>query len=127
MIKIPEALQKKYNLLLMNSNISQDQYGHCKKWLWYCLDFCKKYSHAYADAKSLLLFLEKLQKKKQTPFQQSQAKMAVQLYYSGIERPDSPSRNLISLDKIHEDIKRFEPKTIDEPWRIAVDSIKNEI
>ena len=40
----------------------------------YYLDFCKKYSHAYADAKSLLLFLEKLQKKKQTPFQQSQAK-----------------------------------------------------
>lgn len=63
MIKVPEALQKKYNLLLMNSDIAQDQYGPCKKWLRFYLDFCKKYSHAYADAKSLLLFLEKLQKK----------------------------------------------------------------
>jgi len=58
MIKVPEALQKKYNLLLMNSDIAQDQYGHCKKWLRYYLDFCKKYSHAYADPKSLLMFLE---------------------------------------------------------------------
>ena len=127
MIKVPEALQKKYNLLLMNSDIAQDQYGPCKKWLRFYLNFCKKYSHAYADAKSLLLFLEKLQKKKQTPSQQSQAKKAVELYYSGIEKTDSPSENSIPLDKIHEDIKRFESKTIEDPWRIAVNSIKNEI
>lgn len=93
MIKLPEALQKKYILLLMNSDIAPDQYAHCKKWLRYYLDFCKKYSHAYADPNSLLLFLEKLQKKKQTPSQQSQAKMAVELYYSGIEKPGSPSGN----------------------------------
>ncbi len=127
MIKIPEALQKKYNLLLMNSDISQDQYGHCKKWLWYYLDFCKKYSHAYADPKSLLLFLEKLQKKEQTPSQQFQAKMAVELYYSGIKEPDSPSGASISQPKVHEGIKKFESKEIEDPWRIAVDAIKNEI
>ena len=127
MIKIPEALQKKYNLLLMNSDISLDQYGHCKKWLRYYLDFCKKYSHSYTDTKSLLLFLEKLKAKNQTLSQQSQAKMAVELYYSGIEKPESPAENSVSHDEIHEDIKMFDFKAIDDPWSIAVDSLKNEI
>jgi site-specific recombinase XerD len=127
MIKVPEALQKKYNLLLMNSDIAQDQYGHCKKWLRYYLDFCKKYSHAYADPKSLLMFLEKLREKNQAPFHQAQAKMAVELYYSGIKKSGTPSESPISLHKIHEGIKRFESKAVDDPWLIAVNSIKNEI
>jgi len=127
MIKVPEALQKKYNLLLMNSEIAPDQYGPCKKWLRYYLDFCKTYTHAYADAKSLLLFLEKLNEKKQTLSQQSQAKKAVKLYYSGIEKSKRPSKSLVSLNEIHEEIKSFDSKAIGDPWRIAVDSIKNEI
>ena len=56
MIKVPAALQKKYHMLLMNSEISQDQYIHCKKWLRFYLDFCKKYAHSYTDKKSLLFF-----------------------------------------------------------------------
>ena len=127
MIKIPEALQKKYNLLLMNSDISPDQYSHCKKWLRYYLDFCKKYTHPYTDSKSLLLFIEKLKKKKQDLSQQSQAKKAVELYYSGIEKPESPAENSVSHDEIHEEIKMFDSKAIDDPWSIAVDSLKNEI
>ncbi|MBU1196336.1 MAG: integron integrase [Proteobacteria bacterium] len=127
MIKVPEALQKKYNLLLVNSDVSPDQYVHCKKWLRYYLDFCKKYSHPYADAKSLLLFLEKLKGKNQTVSQQAQAKTAVELYYSGIEKAKSPLEHTVPLDEIHEDIKMFDSKETDDPWRIAVDSIKNEI
>jgi len=30
MIKVPEALQKKYNLLLMNSEVSPGQYAYCQ-------------------------------------------------------------------------------------------------
>jgi integron integrase len=127
MIKVPEALQKKYNLLLMNSDISPDQYGHSKKWLRYYLDFCKKYSQEYAEAKSLLLFLEKLKKKNQTLSQQSQAKKAVELYYSGIEKPAGPSKNLIPLQEIHEDIKMFDSKADSDPWVLAVNGIKDEI
>jgi hypothetical protein len=120
MIKIPEALQKKYNLLLMNSDIALDQYSHCKKWLRYYLDFCKKYAHSYTDTKSLLLFLEKLKAKNQTLSQQSQAKSAVELYYSGIEKPESLPELPVSHDEIHEDIKMFDSEAIDDPWFIAV-------
>ena len=107
MIKVPEALQKKYNLLLMNSDIALDQYVHCKKWLRYYLDFCKKYSHSYTDAKSLFLFVEKLKQKAQTPSQQSQAKKAVELYYSGVEKSESVSEITVSDPDICEEIKPF--------------------
>ena len=127
MIKVPEALQKKYNLLLINSDIAPDQYGHCKKWLRYYLDFCKNYTHSYTDSKSLLLFLEKLKGKKQTLSQQSQAKEAVELYYSGIKKTENPPENAVSLHGIHEEIELFDSKAIDDPWHIALDAIKNEI
>ncbi len=128
MIKVPEALQKKYSLLLMNSDIEPDQYVHCNKWLRYYLDFCKKYAYAYAESKSLLLFLEKLRGKNQIPSRQAQAKWAVELYYSGIvksvNRPDLP---VSYHDEVHEELKIFEPAASDDSWCIAVESIKNEI
>ena len=127
MIKVPEALQKKYNLLLMNSDIAPDQYSHCKKWLRFYLDFCRKYAHSYTDAKSLLFFLEKLKEKKQTPSQQSQAKKAVELYYSGIEKLESSPEHPVSHTGVREDIKVFDSKAKADPWYIAIDSIKNEI
>jgi integron integrase len=127
MIQVPKALIKKYNLLLINSEIAPDQYTHCKKWLRYYLDFCKKYAQSYTDSKSLFLFLEKLKEKKQTPLQQSQAKKAVELYYSGIEKSESSLKNVVSIHEIHEDIKLFDPKADNDPWVLAVDGIKNEI
>jgi len=127
MIKVPEALQKKYNLLLMNSDIAPDQYSHCKKWLRFYLDFCRKYTHSYTDTKSLLLFLKKLKGKKQTSSQQFQAKKAVELYYSGIEKSESSSEHPVSHQGVCEDIKVFDSKAKADPWYIAIDSIKNEI
>ncbi len=126
MIKIPEVLQKKYDLLLINSDIAPDQYGHCKKWLRYYLDFCKKYTHPYAKIKSLFLFLEKLKEKKQTLLQQSQAKKAVELYYSGIEKSESPFED-VPLHEIHEDIKLLDSKADKNPWVLAIEEIENEI
>ncbi len=127
MIKIPEALQKKYNLLLMNSDIAPDQYSHCKKWLRYYLDFCQKYTHSYADPNSLLLFIEKLEGKNQTSFQQSQAKKAVELYYSGIERSEVSKESQVSYHGVCEGKNVFDSEVKAAPWDIAVDCVKNEI
>ncbi len=127
MIKIPEALQKKYSLLLANSDITPDQYSHCKKWLRYYLDFCKKYAHSYTDAKSLLLFLKKLEIKQQTPSQRSQAKKAVQLYYSGIERSKNPPDPQIFPPGVCENMITYDSTVEAAPWVIAINSIKNEI
>jgi len=127
MIKVPAALQKKYHMLLMNSEISQDQYVHCKKWLRFYLDFCKKYAHSYTDKKSLLFFLEKLRTKNQTPSQRMQAEKAVELYYSGIDKPAVLTKSPIPLHKVSENIKAFDSKSENDPWGIALKSIKNEI
>ena len=39
MVKLPEALLKKYDLLLIKNDIYSREYGYYKKWLQYCLDF----------------------------------------------------------------------------------------
>jgi len=91
----------------MKSDITLDQYGHCKKWLRYYLDFCKKYTHSYTDSKSLLLFLEKLKRKKQTPAQRAQAKKAVELYYAGVEQSKSPPKGPVAQQVINDHIERF--------------------
>ncbi len=127
MIQVPKALIKKYNLLLVNSDIPPGQYSHCKKWLRFYLDFCKKYAHSYTDSKSLLLFLEKLKEKKQTPSQRSQAKKAVTLYYSGIEKSQDATNSKDFHHKIREDIRSFELTVDTDPWVMVVDGIKNEI
>ena len=127
MIQVPKALIAKYNLLLVNSDISPDQYAHCRKWLRFYLDFCKKYGHSYTDSKSLLLFLEKLKEKKQTLPQRSQAEKAVVLYFSGIEKPEKAKASQDSRHQVHEEIKAYDSKVEADPWVLAVDGIKNEI
>ncbi len=127
MIKVPEALQKKYNRLLMNSEIAPDQYNYYKKWLRYYLDFCRKYTHSYTDSKSLLFFLKKLKAKQQTLSQQLQAKKAVELYYSGIKKSDNSKESTVLLHGVCENIKKFDPETKNDPWYMALEAIKNEI
>ncbi len=51
------------------------------KWLRYYLDFCAKYHFSEQSPQSLPHFLQKLESKKQTKDQQSEAKKAVELYY----------------------------------------------
>ena len=63
MLKVPETLQKKYSRLLINSEFAPVQYGNCRKWLRYYLDFCKKCDYAYAEPKNLGLFIGKLKEK----------------------------------------------------------------
>jgi len=62
MLKVPAALLKKYDRLLVNSDVPPLEYESYKKWLRYYLDFCKKYQHEYTNSKSLHLFINKLKK-----------------------------------------------------------------
>ena len=95
MIKTPEGLQKKYSVLLINSDVSPDLYKHFRKWLRYYLDFCQKYQQPYADENSLLLFLEKLKQKNQPADQRDQAQKAIQLYYSGLDQQNDPQTGIV--------------------------------
>ena len=117
MLKIPEALQKKYSRLLLNSDFSPGQYAHCRKWLRYYLDFCKKYHHPYVAPESLDRFLEKLREKRQGNEQRAQARKAVELYYSGIEKSqDAPVLQVCETQKGY-----------GQPWDKALEGLKNEI
>lgn len=121
MLNIPEALQKKYNRLLIQKEISADNHSDYKKWLRFYLDFCKKYQHPYADSKSLSLFLTKLEGKKQTDYQQTQAKQAVLLYYSGI------GHKTVTTDPVGERVESFKAKGVQSPWKMALKSLADEI
>ena len=127
MIEKPDALQKKYMILLMNSDIPISEYADYKKWLRYYLEFCKKYQHADVDSKSLSLFIKKLKEKKQPSSQQSLAAKAVELYYSGIDQKG----NGLEVKGVHqeacEDTSVFTSTCGDEPWDTAMKAIENEI
>ncbi|MBU2455193.1 MAG: integron integrase [Proteobacteria bacterium] len=127
MLKVPLQLQKKYDRLLMNSNVPLSEYSGYKKWLRFYLDFCKKYQHAYIDPQSLSLFINKLKEKNQKDSLRSQAQKAVELYYSGIEKSAGPQKEIVSTDKIHEDVNAFEIKKEKDPWSFAVEALNNEI
>jgi integron integrase len=126
MIKIPEALQKKYSVLLTNSDVPPDHYMHFRKWLRYYLDFCQKYQHPYADENSLLLFLDKLQQKNQPADQCDQAQKAVRLYYSGLGRENDPQTGIVQ-NNVAEAGRSFDIEQPTSPWSGAMESLKNEI
>ena len=124
MLKLPEALLKKYNSLLIKNDIPFHAHGNYKKWLRYYLDFCKKYQHPYADPESLPVFIDKLKGKNQISSQQSQASQAVVLYYSGISSK-TPLRE--PLDQINEAVTSYNAVKTQSPWADAMDCIGNEI
>ncbi len=126
MIKIPEALQKKYSLLLTNSDVPPDLYKNCRKWLRYYLDFCQKYQHPYADENSLLLFLDKLKQKNQPADQRHQAQNAVRLYYNGLDQANGPQAD-VAQRNVAEAGRSFDTEQPANPWSGAMESLKNEI
>jgi len=121
MLKIPEALQKKYDRLLIQKEISADHHCDYKKWLRFYLDFCKKYQHPYADPGSLSLFLAKLEEKKQDKRHQTQANKAVLLYYSGI------GKKIEAMDQVSETSEAFKANGGQSPWNAALKSLTDEI
>lgn len=81
MKKIPSDLESKFKTLLDQESVNKQIQIEYQKWLRYYLDFCQKYSFVQSDQNSLDHFIKKLQEKKQTDLQQSQATQAIQLYY----------------------------------------------
>ena len=124
MLKLSEALQKKYHMLLEKNNITPKYYGQYKKWLRYYLDFCKKYHYAYADPENLSRFIVKLSEKRQSDFQQSQAKQAVDLYYSGLSYK---SQSTVTRNRSKETVKPYDAVKDPTPWDKAFESLGNEI
>ncbi len=119
MLKIPEGLHKKYNSLLINSEFSPAQYGNCRKWLRHYLNFCKKYGHAHAEPESLGLFLEKLRQKNRSEQQRAEAKKAIELYHSGIQKPGLKAQKGCEAQQGHGQRQGA--------WDIAIKALKNEI
>ncbi|MBN2722840.1 MAG: phage integrase N-terminal SAM-like domain-containing protein [Deltaproteobacteria bacterium] len=131
MLKTPPALAKKYDRLLINSDIPPDDYYACRKWLRFYLDFCKKYEHGYADNKSLILFVEKLNSKNQNSFQKNQAQSAVNLYYSGIDKktsvPISAKEYPAPADLVMEGSDSIDIAEENNPWDVSINKLKNKI
>jgi len=131
MLKVPPALLKKYDRLLVNSDVHPKEYGSYKKWLRYYLDFCKKYQHGYADSGSLHLFVDKLKEKRQNDAQRSQAQKAVHLYYKGLTE-NHPAHKFDMSDKVtqnsvQEGVPAFGNTTQQDPWNTSIEILKNEI
>ena len=81
MIKVPSQISSLFESVLEQHAIALAECASYRKWLRYYLDFCHKYRFNPAEEKSRGAFLEKLQEKRQTPPQQSQAHQAISLYY----------------------------------------------
>ena len=64
MLKIPRLLKKKYERLLIRSDILPSEYSACRKWLRFYLNFCQKYRYGYSEPESFFLFIDKLKTKK---------------------------------------------------------------
>jgi integron integrase len=124
MLKIPEILLKKYQMLLDRENVPSQEHSSFEKWLRYYLDFCKKYQHPYSEPESLELFIDKLRGKKQDLAKQTQAKQAILLYYSGISRKKP---GLESGNEIRETVASFNKPPGLSPWEVAMKSLGDEI
>ena len=126
MLKVPQALQKKYDQLLMNGSVHPKEYPAYRKWLRFYLDFCKKYEHAYGELNSLGLFVDKLRQKNQNQVQQDQAKQAVKFYYAGLKQPGG---SLVDDPEpvVRENHNDFALKQKTNPWAQSIEALKNEI
>lgn len=122
---------KKYDRLLINSDISPKEYPACRKWLRFYLDFCKKYKHGHAEGESLPLFVSKLKSKNQNAFQQNQARKAVGLFYAGLDKqapapmPEQDHHRPVPL--VREEIRYFNTNKETNYWNQSIETLKNEI
>lgn len=115
---------KKYQDLLVRNNIPPHLHGFFKKWLRYYLDFCRKYQYFYSDTETLPLFLYQLSEKKQSSEQQSQARLAIQLYYTGLS---SQTPLTESIQKVTEPEKSYQPVKRQSTWEAALQALHDEI
>ena len=78
---IPSDILAEFEAVLNKRAVPVARHAEYKKWLMYYLDFKEKYSLPDARSEHVRLFIEKLQKKNQSPEQQKQAAHALSLLF----------------------------------------------
>ena len=86
---IPDDILAQYEDALKKRAIPVARYADYRKWLRYYLDFRSKYTLSDSKSEHVRLFIEKLQKKNQTPEQQKQAAQALSLYFEILRKMDN--------------------------------------
>ena len=86
---IPDDILAQYEDALKKRAIPVARYADYRKWLRYYLDFRSKYTLSDSKSEHVRLFIEKLQKKNQTPEQQKQAAHALSLYFEILRKMDN--------------------------------------
>ncbi len=100
MLPIPAPILARFEAILEKRLVAPNQRADYKKWLRYFLDFRNKYPVPTARSEQVRLFVDKLQKKKQTPAQQKQAAHALSLYFEIQRKGHTPVANIHSHAKI---------------------------
>ena len=78
---IPSDILTKFEAVLKKRSVPVSRHADYRKWLLYYLDFRGKYTLPDSKSEHVRLFIEKLQKKNQSPEQQKQAAHALSLYF----------------------------------------------
>ena len=78
---IPADISEQYSKVLNKRAVPVSRHADYRKWLRYFLDFRSKYTPPDSKSEQVRLFIEKLQKKNQTPEQQKQAAHALSLFF----------------------------------------------
>ena len=86
---IPNDILTKYEAVLKKRVVPVSRHVDYRKWLLYYLDFRGKYTLSDSKSEHVRLFIEKLQKKNQTPEQQKQAAHALSLYFDILRKMDN--------------------------------------
>lgn len=82
MLPIPQDVLAQFIAILKQRKVPERIHADYRKWLRYFLDFRSKYHPPDSKSDQVRLFVEKLQKKNQTPEQQKQAAHALSLFFS---------------------------------------------
>ncbi|MDO9028029.1 MAG: integron integrase, partial [Candidatus Roizmanbacteria bacterium] len=83
---IPSDILTQFDAVLKKRSVSVSRHEDYRKWLLYYLDFRGKYMLPDSKSEQVRLFIEKLQKKNQTPEQQKQAAHALSLFFESQPR-----------------------------------------
>lgn len=91
MLTIPQDVLAKFIAILKQRKVPERIHADYRKWLRYFLDFRSKYQPPDSSSEQVRLFIEKLQKKNQTPAQQKQAAHALSLFFESQRKPYAAS------------------------------------
>ena len=89
---VPDDIMARFEAVLQQKGIAEEQHPDFKKWLRYFLDFCARYQVPEVRSEQVRLFIDQLREKRQTPLQQKQAAHAVSLYFELLRKGSNAER-----------------------------------